>query len=133
MSVAYKVVAPLVLVKDADGVTHHAYQGAVLDDLDKEQLDHLLGLGFVAKVGSDPAVIVPGTEFLVPDSVHVAEVVAPGHIFDEPAADPVTDVEGRPAKVAPKAEWVDYAISQGADPKEAEATNKADLIELYGG
>lgn len=37
-----------------------------------------------------------------------------------------------PAKSAAKAEWVDFAVSQGADQEEAEAMTKDDLIELYG-
>lgn len=31
-----------------------------------------------------------------------------------------------------KAAWVDYAVSQGADPEQAEAATKADLIAEYG-
>lgn len=37
-----------------------------------------------------------------------------------------------PPKNAPKVAWVDYAVSQGADPEEAEAANRADLIAEYG-
>jgi len=43
-----------------------------------------------------------------------------------------TDVILMPARNAAKAVWVDYAVSQGADPVVAEATTKADLIEQYG-
>jgi hypothetical protein len=32
-----------------------------------------------------------------------------------------------------KADWVDYAVSQGTDREEAESLTKADLIEMYGG
>ncbi|MEU9865490.1 hypothetical protein AB0D99_31940 [Streptomyces sp. NPDC047971] len=38
-----------------------------------------------------------------------------------------------PAKNAPKADWVGWAVAQGADPEDAEGSTKADLIELYGG
>lgn len=38
-----------------------------------------------------------------------------------------------PAKSAPKAEWVGWAVAQGADPEDAEGSTKGDLIELYGG
>ncbi|MFF9197336.1 hypothetical protein ACF09L_19220 [Streptomyces sp. NPDC014779] len=38
-----------------------------------------------------------------------------------------------PAKTAPKAEWVGWAVAQGADPEDAEGMTKADLVELYGG
>lgn len=121
MSTTYQVVAPLVLVKDEAGVTHHAYQGAVLEDLGREQVDHLLGLGFIAKVGSDAAVVVPGREFLDPAQVEESEAEAEA---------------GRPVEVPAKAArhdlWVDYAVAKGADRTEAQAQTKADLIELYG-
>lgn len=44
-----------------------------------------------------------------------------------------TDVDVRPKHVAPKAEWVDYAVTQGADREGAEDMTKAELIEMYGG
>ncbi len=37
-----------------------------------------------------------------------------------------------PAKAAPKAEWVGWAVASGADPEAAEALSKNDLIEKYG-
>lgn len=37
-----------------------------------------------------------------------------------------------PAESASKAEWVTWAIASGADPGEAEASTKADLIATYG-
>lgn len=46
---------------------------------------------------------------------------------DKPAA------PSRPAHGDPKAAWVDYAVSQGADRQDAEATTKGDLIKAYGG
>jgi hypothetical protein len=36
-----------------------------------------------------------------------------------------------PAKAAPKAEWVGWAVVNGADPEAAEAMSKADLVEQY--
>lgn len=117
MSVAYKVVSPLAVVQDDSGVWHHHYQGAVIEGFGAEQVDHLLGLGFIAKVGSDEAVVVPGAEFL--DTAQVAEVKA-ARLVD------------LPAKAARHDLWVDYAVSKGADRTEAEALTKAELIELYG-
>lgn len=38
-----------------------------------------------------------------------------------------------PARSAAKAEWVGWAVASGADPDDAEAMTKSDLIELYGG
>lgn len=37
----------------------------------------------------------------------------------------------RPKQVAPKAEWVEFAVSQGAVRDEAEALTKAELIEMF--
>lgn len=37
-----------------------------------------------------------------------------------------------PARSAPKQEWVDHAVAQGADPAEADAASKDDLIGTYG-
>ena len=38
----------------------------------------------------------------------------------------------RPAQAATKAEWVAWAVAQGADPDEADAATKADLVAAYG-
>ena len=37
-----------------------------------------------------------------------------------------------PAKTAVKAEWVGWAVANGADAEEAEGMTKADLIDVYG-
>ncbi|MFB7029669.1 MULTISPECIES: hypothetical protein [unclassified Streptomyces] len=52
---------------------------------------------------------------------------------ESPAPAAPEDPAERPAKSAVKAAWVDYAVAQGADPDEAEAATKDDLIEAYGG
>lgn len=39
---------------------------------------------------------------------------------------------GAPAKSASKADWVDYAVSQGATDDEASDMTKDELVELYG-
>jgi hypothetical protein len=41
------------------------------------------------------------------------------------------DEVDRPAKSATKADWVEFAVTQGADRGEAEASTKDDLIERY--
>lgn len=43
-----------------------------------------------------------------------------------------TDTAGKPATSDRKADWVDWAVAQGADRDEAEAATKADLVEQYG-
>lgn len=37
-----------------------------------------------------------------------------------------------PAKTAPKAEWVDFAVGHGMSRPDAEAATKADLVEKFG-
>lgn len=37
-----------------------------------------------------------------------------------------------PPQAAPKAEWIGWAVANGADPEDAEALTKADLIDQYG-
>lgn len=41
-------------------------------------------------------------------------------------------VATRPALNASKADWVSWAVTQGATPDDAEAATKQDLIEQYG-
>lgn len=38
----------------------------------------------------------------------------------------------RPAKSGSRADWVRWAVSQGADAEEADGMTKADLVEHYG-
>lgn len=40
--------------------------------------------------------------------------------------------DGCPAKTAPKADWVDYAVSQGFDQDEVEAMTKQELVDQFG-
>lgn len=57
-----------------------------------------------------------------------ADVVDNGH--GAPGGVPAS--AERPKDYAPKPEWVAYAVSQGADPDDAENATKAELVELYG-
>jgi hypothetical protein len=52
---------------------------------------------------------------------------------DDSAASAPGPPTERPAQSAPKAAWVGWAVTNGADPDEAEALTKTDLIDLYGG
>lgn len=107
---SYVVDAPLVLARDQEGKVHHCYQGAVIPWLPEDLASHLLDLGMVHEVGGRA-------------QAAEAEEADP----EEPESD------SKPKHVAPKAEWVDYAVTQGADRDEAEDMTKAELIELYGG
>ncbi|AOT25752.1 hypothetical protein SEA_TORTELLINI_7 [Mycobacterium phage Tortellini] len=111
---AYRVTAPLVCARDQAGRTHHRYYGEIVEWLPADQAKHLLDLGMVAKVGgaADPE----------------------PEVDDEPDdGEPQPRADGEmPLRAAPKADWVKYAVAKGADPVEAEALNKTELIELYG-
>ncbi len=101
---SYIVTAPLVIATDRDGHNHHVYQGGQIEWLSDAQAKHFLDEGLVEVRG--------GNEFIVDG----------GPVVDDDANPP-------PAKAAPKAAWVDFAVSKGWDRNEAEATGKADLIE----
>lgn len=74
----------------------------------------------------------------------VPQLVRPGDYIIRTDADPLVIVGerfvaaydvpdgARPAKSADKPDWVAYAVTRGADPAEAEAATKADLITKYG-
>lgn len=49
---------------------------------------------------------------------------------DDPAAPALPD--RAPAQAAPKAEWIGWAVANGADPDAVEGLTKADLIDQYG-
>jgi hypothetical protein len=51
---------------------------------------------------------------------------------DQPAP-PGDAAGGPPQQIAPKAAWVEYAVSQGANPAEAAELTKAQLQASYGG
>lgn len=59
---------------------------------------------------------------------------ADGTPYDESArpGDVPALPESRPSVNAPKAEWIGWAVKNGAGVADAEAASKADLIELYG-
>lgn len=74
---------------------------------------------------------------ITPGPVHVDNPAAQ-EISETAAAAEQHDLDAperpeRPAKSANKPEWVAYAISQGADPDEAGAATKDQLVEIYGG
>ena len=84
------------------------------------------------------AVLVEGQ--LVPDAVATAEAPAgPLALSDASSAGEGPDAAVRvddgeaPARSAPKAEWVDFAVSQGLGRDAADSATKAELMERYGG
>lgn len=71
------------------------------------------------------------------DQAHVDLLVDRGLLVeaDDDQSAPVEDHSdgGAPAKSASKADWVAYAVSQGADEATAEAATKEDLVAQFGG
>lgn len=63
----------------------------------------------------------------VPGDLNLADAGA----VDEFLAAPPDAPEGPPAKSGTKADWVAYAVTQGADPAEAEALTRDQLAEAY--
>ncbi len=114
----YIVTAPLVIAADRDGHNHHVYRGGQIGWLSDAQAEHFLSEGLVEKVRGGDAVLVDGG----PIGALPADAPDPAAVVDNPP----------PAKAAPKADWVDYAVSRGWDRDEAEATSKADLVEALG-
>lgn len=117
---AYIVSALMALVDRQDGTTVSVMQGGpVPEDVKPDHLEHLLSLGLVreAAFAGGLAPTRPGDGADPPDDLYDDDPDGPG---------------GVPAKSANKGEWVDYAVSQGADPAEAEAATKDDLIAKYG-
>ncbi|MGV7585235.1 hypothetical protein PJN38_24235 [Mycobacterium kansasii] len=105
---SYRVIAPLVLAKDSEGKTHHRYEGEIIQWLSPAQASHFLGLGLVEA----------RNEALTP------------------VGDPVGDGD-KPKQVAPKAAWIEYAVSRAPQDQrltadEAEAMTKAELVERFG-
>lgn len=111
---SYRVVAPLVLVRDERGRTHHAYEGVLVDVVDADHAAYLVAEGMLAVEGAAP----------VASTTDVVEVSAPVDVVGDP--DPVE--VPRPAHVNPKARWVDFAVSQGFAREDAEGMSKQALI-----
>ena len=87
----------------------------------------------LAATGVEHGMYVDRDGYLVDPSAPPVEEVEP-EPEPEPQAEEEADAEPqRPAQADPKAAWIDWAVSQGADADEAEALTKAELIEFYGG
>lgn len=117
----YRVIAPLVLVRDELGRTHHLYEGAVVDVMDTGHAAYMLAEGMLVVDGptADVAVLAANS---VGDELDVDAESSDG--------DPDAALPSRPPHVAPKASWVDFAVASGLDRTEAESMSKQALIAL---
>jgi hypothetical protein len=104
---SFRVIAPLVVVRDRSGRLQHTYHGAVVPWLGDEQKEHFLRHKLVEEVAAAPAV-----------TPQPAPAAAPG--------------DKAPLKTAPDTDWVKYAVSKGANQDDAQKATKQELIELYG-
>ncbi|OZB88834.1 MAG: hypothetical protein B7X41_06040 [Microbacterium sp. 14-71-5] len=65
--------------------------------------------------------------------LHVGHLTRVANADGDPyTGDNTGTVTSRPALNASKADWVSWAVTQGATPDDAEAATKTDLIEKYG-
>jgi hypothetical protein len=72
---------------------------------------------------------VPGS----PDALRLAaEADDPSSPWTVEAVPGSASLDARPAQAAAKDAWVSWAIACGADPADADAMTKADLITEYG-
>jgi hypothetical protein len=117
---AYRMKAPLLIVKDQAGRLHHHYNqgvggsighGAIIGWLNPEQRAHFLRLGLVEQI---------------PDEVREAPYPAA-----EPPSPPVLPaLVVKPKQVASKDAWVEFGVSKGNDRTELEAMTKQELVDL---
>lgn len=96
---AYKVTAPLVIVKDEKGSMHHIYEGGLLpENADADHVKQLLADKMVAKAKAD-----------------------------EPPAEPKAD--GAPKGNASREEWAKFAEGRGAPESETQAVDAGGLTQ----
>lgn len=132
------------------------YKGSVLPaDVPEKELEHLLSIRAIALLDGGPAAPAPAAEEpgaggeggSAPsddpsgdsDPGDGGEPGSEGDDTDpgdgetgEQAGDEPAEPSQKPAPSANKATWVEWAVSQGADPDEAAKSSKADLVEAYG-
>lgn len=130
---------PRTVGTDGDGIEH---LGTPLRDaaVDPEPGDYLPPTNAGEANPHGPEVVSPeihGSQGVRPvkpgkvpvDAPEVQEAAETAHAAE--FTDVVDEVE-RPAQSAPKAEWVAYAVAQGATEADLADATKADLIDRYG-
>ncbi len=80
-----------------------------------------------------PAPPPPPAPALAPMVVSQPAATAAGPLPSPPEPEPDPEPPSAPGPADPKAEWIGYAISRGADPDTAGRMTKADLMSRYGG
>lgn len=82
-------------------------------------------IAFGEAVGSGADTFVPASQAEDPQLEEQTASESVEQQVESPSTEP-------PKEYASKGDWVEYAVSQGADRDEAENSTKAELIELYG-
>lgn len=75
---------------------------------------------------------VPKGGLPTPQAEQPQPATQPPHVEPPEPVEPQQESEGPPKEYATKSDWVDWAVSRGADRDEAESLTKNELIELYG-
>lgn len=130
------VTAPLVLARDDDGSIGYYYRGPAPVSLTAAEAHRLAGDGLVQLVAGEsvPAEPAPTPDAPPAPAVDVDELALVdddelGEDQDDTETEPApTPTAKRPAQVADKAEWIDYAVARGLDRNYAESRTKRELI-----
>lgn len=128
MAKKYVVTAPIAMIPRTNGELATVMRGGpVPPDAKPDALEHLLSIELIAE-GEAQA----GLAFGYAGDGTRLEGVSGSSGTESSGDEPVEEDSGPPAKSATKAEWVDYAVANGADRDEAEAQTKDELIAAYG-
>ncbi len=113
----YVVTGAMAVVPGPGGKLAHLYSGAVLpDQVPARIVDHLVECGLVSEADPIPTLVV-GTVATEP-----VVVLEPEHDTGE---------GDRPPRVAAKALWIEYAVTQGVPEGEAVEMTKDALVERF--
>ena len=126
------VTAPLVLARDEDGAIGYYYRGPAPVELTAAEAHRLAGDGLVQLVAGGPAPAeepAPEPDVVPAPSVDDLALVDDEDQDDEPEPEPAPEPPTkRPAQVAGKSEWIEYAVARGLDREYAESRTKRELI-----
>jgi hypothetical protein len=131
----FVVIAPLACVTDKSGKLHYLYYGSpVVVDMEDDLRDRYVNRGLIAKVvESDPH---PPAEITLgqldpSDVLSAPEATTTGPAEAGSAFTPAPELVERPAAVAPKDVWEDYAVKRGMSRERAASLSKRQIMDTY--
>lgn len=129
---SYVVIAPLACVKDKGGKLHYLYYGSpVVVDLTDEDRDRYVSRGLIGKVvEGEPESGEVRADQLNPSDFLSAPAASTETLAEPEATEPPERAE-RPAAVAPKDAWEDYAVKRGMSRERAESLSKRQIQDAY--